>query len=65
MMIKNLTEMEDGSALIELDVSPEELQALIQAAVTIGLVEGIKLVEQNKLKELKECQESAQSTSNT
>ena len=65
MMIKNLTEMEDGSALIELDLSSEELQALIQAAVTIGLTEGIKLVEQNKLKELKECQESAQSTSNT
>lgn len=65
MMIKNLTEMEDGSALIELDLSPEELQALIQSAVTIGLTEGIKLVEQNKLKELKECQELAQSTSNT
>lgn len=57
--------MEDGSALIELDLSSEELQALIQAAVTIGLVEGVKLVEQNKLKELKECQELAQSTSNT
>ncbi len=65
MMVKNLTEMEDGSALIELDLSPEEIQALIQSAVTIGLTEGIKLVEQNKLKELKECQESAQSKSNT
>lgn len=55
MMVKNWTEYEDGSALLSIDLSPEEIQALIQAAVTIGLTEGLKLVEQNKLKELKEC----------
>lgn len=65
MQIVSMTEQEDGSALVEIDFSPEELQALLQSAVTIGLVEGLKLVEQNKLKELKECQDSAQSTSNT
>ena len=65
MMVKNLTEYEDGSALLSIDLSSEEIQALIQAAVTIGLTEGIKLVEQNKLKELKKCLDLAQSTSNT
>lgn len=65
MMVKNWTEYEDGSALLSIDLSPEEIQALIQAAVTIGLTEGLKLVEQNKLKELKECQDLAQSTLNT
>ena len=65
MQIVSMTEQEDGSALVGIDFSPEELQALLQSAVTIGLVEGLKLVEQNKLKELKQCQDSAQSTSNT
>lgn len=62
MMVKNWTEYEDGSALLSIDLSPEEIQALIQAAVTIGLTEGLKLVEKERIKQ---CLELAPSTSNT
>lgn len=57
-----MKENEDGSATVELDMTADEVASLIQSAVIIGLTEGLKLVEQERIKE---CQESAQSTSNT
>jgi len=65
MQVISMTEMEDGSAVVELDMSPDEMRSLLEYAVCMGLVEGLKLLQKQKLEELKECQESAQSTSNT
>lgn len=65
MQVISMTEMEDGSAVVELDMSPDEMRSLLEYAVCMGLVEGLKLLQKQKLEELKECQESVQSTSNT
>jgi len=53
MEVKNITELEDGSGLIEVEMDSEEIKALLQKAFTIGLIEGLQLVEENKLNELK------------
>lgn len=65
MKILSITETEDGSAVVELDMSSDEMRSLLEYAVCMGLVEGLKLLQKQKLKELEECQESVQSTSNT
>ena len=43
-------------------MTEEEKILLIESAIIIGLTEGIKLVEKERIKE---CQELAKSTSNT
>jgi hypothetical protein len=65
MKVISITEMEDGSAVVELDMSPDEMRSLLEYAVCMGLIEGLKLLQKQKLEELKECPASAQSTSNT
>lgn len=62
MQILSMKENEDGSATVELDMTADEVASLIQSAVIIGITEGLKLVEKERMKE---CQELAQSTSNT
>ena len=44
-----MTEMEDGSAVVELDMSPDEMRSLLEYAVCMGLVEGLKLLQKQKL----------------
>lgn len=65
MQVISMTEMTDGSAVVELDMSSDEMRSLLEYAVCMGLVEGLKLLQKQKLEELEECQESVQSTSNT
>ena len=62
MEVEKIEEQPDGSAIATLYLSAEEVSSLIQSAVIIGLTEGLKLVEKERIKE---CQELAQSTSNT
>ena len=62
MKILSMKENEDGSATVELDMTADEVASLIQSAVIIGLTEGLKLVEQERIKQ---CQESVKSTSDT
>ena len=62
MQILSMKENEDGSATVEFDMTADEVASLIQSAVIIGITEGLKLVEKERMKE---CQELAQSTSNT
>ena len=62
MQILSMKENEDGSATVEFDMTADEVASLIQSAVIIGITEGLKLVEKERIKE---CQELAQSTSNT
>lgn len=65
MQVISMTETEDGSAVVELDMSSDEMRSLLEYAICMGLVEGLKLLQKQKLEELEECQESVQSTSNT
>ena len=62
MQILSMKENEDGSATVEFDMTADEVASLIQSAVIIGITEGLKLVEKERMKE---CQDLAQSTSNT
>ena len=62
MKILSMKENEDGSATVEFDMTADEVASLIQSAVIIGITEGLKLVEKERMKE---CQDLAQSTSNT
>ena len=51
MMVENLIEHEDGSATLQLDMSPEEVRLLIESAVRIGLIRGLKMAEEADMKE--------------
>ena len=62
MKILSMKENDDGSATVEFDMTADEVASLIQSAVIIGITEGLKLVEKERMKE---CQDLAQSTSNT
>ena len=52
MEVKNITEQEDGSGLVEVEMSAEEIKALLQLAFTIGLTDGLQLVAEKKLNDL-------------
>ena len=54
MMVVSLVEHEDGSATIQLDMSPEEVHALIESAFRIALVKGLKMVEEQVMEEMKD-----------
>ena len=62
MQIVDLVELEDGSAIVTIDMTAEEKHMLLESAVIIGLTHGIQLAKQERIDE---CLESAQSTSNT
>lgn len=62
MQVIDYVEQEDGSAIVTFDMTEEEKILLIESAIIIGLTEGIKLVEKERIKE---CQDLAKSTSNT
>ena len=62
MQVVHIEELEDGSALVQLDMSAEEIHQLIESAFTIALCEGLKRIKQERIEE---CLESVQSTSNT
>ena len=62
MQVIDYVEQEDGSAIVTFDMTEEEKILLIESAIIIGLIEGIKLVEKERIKE---CQDLAKSTSNT
>ena len=62
MQVIDYVEQEDGSAIVTFDMTEEEKVFLIESAIIIGLIEGIKLVEKERIKE---CQDLAKSTSNT
>ena len=51
MMVEKLIEHEDGSATLQLDMSPEEVHLLIESAVRIGLIRGLKMAEEADMKE--------------
>ena len=51
MMVESLIEHEDGSATLQLDMSPEEVHLLIESAVRIGLIRGLKMAEEADMKE--------------
>ena len=51
MMVESLIEHEDGSATLQLDMSPEEVRLLIESAVRIGLIRGLKMAEEADMKE--------------
>ena len=53
MEVKNITEQEDGSGLVEVEMNAEEIKALLQLAFTIGLTDGLQLVAEKKLNDLK------------
>lgn len=54
MNVNEIQEHEDGSATVIVDMTKEEMSVLIESAFRIGLVEGLKLVEEKRLKELDE-----------
>ena len=51
MIVESLIEHEDGSATLQLDMSPEEVHLLIESAVRIGLIRGLKMAEEADIKE--------------
>jgi hypothetical protein len=51
MFVESLIEHEDGSATLQLDMSPEEVHLLIESAVRIGLIRGLKMAEEADMKE--------------
>ncbi len=54
MTVSELVEHEDGSAAITFDMNVEEMKALLSVALTIGLIEGLRMVQQKLEKELDE-----------
>ena len=56
MEIVSIEEQEDGSAIVGFDMTAEEVKALLQSAVVIGLTEGLKLAEKERMKELHDLQ---------
>ena len=54
MIVKSVTENKDGSADVVFEMSSEEAQALISSAIVIGLTEGLKLAQEQRIKELKD-----------
>jgi hypothetical protein len=54
LKIEELVEHEDGSATVIVEMTLDEKALLIESAIRIGLIEGIKLVEEKRLKELDE-----------
>ena len=53
MEVKEMKEQADGSAILVLDLSPEEINSLIQSAIVIGLCEGLKLVEKERVENVR------------
>ena len=49
MKVTELIEHEDGSATIILDMNNDEVKQLLEAAIIIGITEGIKLKEQQNV----------------
>lgn len=62
MQVIDLVEQEDGSAIVTIDMTAEEIFLLLESAIIIGLTNGIQLAKQERIEE---CLESVQSTSNT
>jgi len=52
MKVTEITEHEDGSATVFVDMNEEEKHALISSAVIIALTEGIKLKEIQSIGEI-------------
>ena len=51
MKVKEIEENEDGSATVTFDITPEEVRMLLDSAIVIGLIEGLKLAKEKKIKE--------------
>lgn len=57
MKVTDLIEHEDGSATVTFDMTKEETAAILESALRIALIEGLKMVDEKKLNELKEADE--------
>ena len=53
MEIISVKEHEDGSATYTFDMTEQERNALLQSALLMGITEGVKLLVEKKLNELK------------
>lgn len=51
MRVTKVIEHKDGSATIKFDVNKEELSQLLESAIRIGLLEGLKLVDEQRVQE--------------
>lgn len=51
MMVESLIEHDDGTATMMVNMSAEETRQLIESAVRIGLIEGLKMAEDKRMKE--------------
>lgn len=51
MKVREIEENEDGSATVTFDITPEEVRMLLDSAIVIGLIEGLKLAKEKKIKE--------------
>jgi len=54
MMVKNLIEHEDGSATVEFDMTQQEVMQVMENALRIGLIKGLKLAETEEMKGFKD-----------
>ena len=54
MMVENLIEHEDGSATVEFDMTPQEVMQVMESALRIGLIKGLKLAEAEEMKGFKD-----------
>jgi hypothetical protein len=59
MMVVSLVEHDDGSATVHMDMSAEEIHALIESAFRIALVKGLKTVEEQVMEEMKDERQEA------
>ena len=53
MMVNKLIEHEDGSATVEFDMTQQEVTEVMEIALRVGLIRGLKLVEAEEMKGLK------------
>ena len=54
MMVKNLIEHEDGSATVEFDMTQQEVMEVMEIALRIGLIKGLRLAEAEEMKGFKD-----------
>ena len=53
MEIISIEEQEDGSALVQVNFTADEIHKLIETALIIGLTEGLIKIKEEKLNDLK------------
>lgn len=60
MEILDIKDRDDGSAIISFELNEEEKNALIRMGILTAIIDGVKMVHDAKIEEIKRLNEEAQ-----